>query len=817
MIDYEHDLETAENELAVVEVELQDLQERKNVLLDKIAELKAVLCQQEECKEQQHNKAWEGTDFPWTKELETILRNVFKLNSLRPMQRQTMNATLSKQDCLLIMPTGGGKSLCFQLPALVDKALTLVVSPLVSLMEDQQMALELLGVPSAMLNAATGKDDLKRIQDDMVKPNGELRLLYVTPEKLAKSKRFMNRLEKCYAVGHLARIVIDEVHCCSQWGHDFRPDYKFLGIMKRQFPSAPILGLTATATIKVLEDVKKILSIPKSLLFKASFNRPNLYYEVCVKPSTQKDFMDALYRLISRRFSGQSGIIYCFSRKDSEEVTVDLQSRGLKVGCYHADVDAASRSRVHRRWLSGEIKIVVATVAFGMGIDKPDVRFVIHHSLSKSMENLYQESGRAGRDDQRSDCIVFYRLADVARQSSMVFTEMTGLQNLHGIIRYCIDVSSCRRSLIARHFGEMWDSSHCNNMCDHCDKSRNKGKIEQKDVTKYCVGVLSILKAAADTEQRVTTAKLVDAWYGRGAASLKVNSVAVPPFDKETAERILAHLLIHDYLQEDFHFTAYSTICYVVPGSKAKLLQNNSAKVIMDFQSKTSAKAVKAASVSAPSSTSSPRSSSATKPLAAGNSPALSTSKITQSSASKVDRAKEKPKLVIVNKDKTFFSDSASPLSAQTSCNKDGNKQNSVLKISSTYPDSKSVTNKLTDEKVNGSSFVDNCDLNFDDSDEGNFKQIPLKARRIVEKVRSGNKMGKSIRVDSSLNADKQQEKRKRAAYFHESDSDSEDHDNRKRVKRSSSEVDILMLQQNPPKKHHPIIVSDEDSDENSC
>ncbi|CAG5119489.1 unnamed protein product [Candidula unifasciata] len=819
MTDYEQELETTESELAVVEIELQDLQERRNVLLDKIAELKAILSQQEDCKEQQNSKAWDGTDFPWTPALEKILRSVFKLNSLRPMQRQTMNATLSKQDCLLIMPTGGGKSLCFQLPALVDKGLTLVVSPLVSLMEDQQMALEHLGVPSAMLNAATSKGDLMRIQDDMVKPNGELRILYVTPEKLAKSKRFMNRLEKCYAVGHLARIVIDEVHCCSQWGHDFRPDYKFLGIMKRQFPGAPILGLTATATIKVLEDVKKILSIPKSLLFKASFNRPNLYYEVYEKPSTQKDFMDELYRLISRRFSGQSGIIYCFSRKDSEEVTSDLQSRGVKAGCYHADVDAASRSRVHRMWLSGEIKIVVATVAFGMGIDKPDVRFVIHHSLSKSMENLYQESGRAGRDDQRSDCIVFYRLADVARQSSMVFTEMTGLQNLHGIVRYCIDVSSCRRSLIAHHFGEMWDSSHCNNMCDHCDKSRNKGSIEKKDVSKYCVDVLSILRAAADTDQRMTTAKLVDAWYGRGAASLKVKSVAVPPFSKETAERVLAHMLIHDYLQEDFHFTAYSTICYIVPGSKAKLLQNNSAKILMDFQVKTAKKA----SVDVPNNSSAVSSPSATKPLISGDSSALSVSKRTPSSASKGASTKEKPKLVIVNKDKSFLNDSTSSVSDQASHNKDNTKQNCVLKKSSTYPNSKTATNKQTDDKFNGLSIIDNCDLNFGDSDEGNFKQIPKKARRTAERVHSAKKFEKSVSAISSLNSDRRPEKRKKKAYsyFPESDSDdAEDQDSdRKRMKQSFSEiqtgneVDALVLQQDPPKKHGPIIVSDEDDD----
>ncbi|GFO18139.1 ATP-dependent DNA helicase q1-like [Plakobranchus ocellatus] len=578
MDQYVKELEKVEVQLAEVEDELQDLLAKQASLIERRAELQAYIDQTNDIEQQQKAQSWEGTDFPWSSDLDEKLKSVFKLSSLRPMQRQTMNATLSKEDTLLIMPTGGGKSLCFQLPALIDKGLTLVVSPLVSLMEDQLMALEQLGVAAALLNAASSKEDVKFVQDEMVNERAKLKLLYVTPEKLAKSKRFMNRLEKCYSLGRLARIVIDEVHCCSQWGHDFRPDYKFLGIMKRQFPATPILGLTATATTSVLDDVKKILNIPRAFLFKTSFNRPNLFYEVRQKPSSQKETMDEMYHLIQKRFHNLSGIIYCFSRKETEEVTVDLMSRGIKAGCYHADMDAKSRSRVHRSWLCGEIQVVVATVAFGMGIDKPDVRFVIHHSISKSMENLYQESGRAGRDDKRADCIVLYRFADVARQSSMVFTEQTGLQNLHGIVKYCIDMASCRRCVIASHFGEVWDISHCNSMCDNCVLSSKKGAPSARDVTKYCQDVLTILDSAAATEQRVTSAKLVDAWYGRGPASLKVKDVSVPPLDKDTAERVLAHMLMKGFIQEDFHFTAYSTICYVVAGKQTKRLQNDKMK-----------------------------------------------------------------------------------------------------------------------------------------------------------------------------------------------------------------------------------------------
>uniref|UniRef100_A0A2C9JYD4 ATP-dependent DNA helicase n=1 Tax=Biomphalaria glabrata TaxID=6526 RepID=A0A2C9JYD4_BIOGL len=578
---YKNELCKVESELSLLEVELQELLERQSSLVNRRAELKLILEQSELDNQQNKHIKWEGTDFPWTAELDNKLKSVFKLNELRSMQRQTMNATLAKEDCLLIMPTGGGKSLCFQLPAVISKGLTLVISPLVSLMEDQQMALELLKIPSAIFTSATSKEEAKHIQEDMVNTKGHLKLLYVTPEKLAKSKRFMNRLEKSYAINHLTRIVIDEVHCCSQWGHDFRPDYKFLGILKRQFPNAPILGLTATATINVLEDVKKILNIPRALLFRASFNRPNLFYEVQEKPATQKDTMDKIFHLINKRFRGQSGIIYCFSRKDSEEVATDLKSRGIKAGCYHADMTAQSRSAVHRKWLSGDVQVVVATVAFGMGIDKPDVRFVIHHSISKSIENLYQESGRAGRDGQRSDCIVLYRLADVTRQSSMVFTEQTGLPNLYGIVQYCIDVAKCRRSLIARHFGEVWESAQCDKMCDHCDRAQCQVKV--KDVTHYCKDLISILDAAAATQQRVTSAKLLDAWYGRGPAGVKVKSIAAPSLAKDQAERIVAQLVVEGYLREDFHFTAYSTICYIIPGPKAKLLRNGGVKVEIDF------------------------------------------------------------------------------------------------------------------------------------------------------------------------------------------------------------------------------------------
>ena len=250
---------------------------------------------------------WERGDFPWTSNVKKILRSTFKIDQFRPLQASCINATLSSKDTFLIMPTGAGKSLCYQLPAVVNPGLTLVISPLVSLMEDQLLAVRRLGIEAATLNASTPQADVSRVHSTMVDEKGSLKILYVTPEKIAKSKRFMSKLEKCYEIGGLSRIVIDEVHCASQWGHDFRPDYKILGILKRQFPFVPLLGLTATATATVLEDIKQILCLKECLLFRASYNRANLVYEVRLKKSSHRAQMEALCALIKRRFPSMSG------------------------------------------------------------------------------------------------------------------------------------------------------------------------------------------------------------------------------------------------------------------------------------------------------------------------------------------------------------------------------------------------------------------------------------------------------------------------------------------------------------------------------
>ncbi|XP_071493207.1 ATP-dependent DNA helicase Q1-like [Diadema antillarum] len=570
-------LEEVTQELEHVERQIQRLLEKQQRLLERKAQLERQANRLQELGSQEGATGWDKSDFPWSPKLLSVRESVFGIREFRPLQEETMNASLSGRDVILLMPTGGGKSLCYQLPALVSKGFTLVVSPLVSLMEDQTMALEDLGVSATVLSSNTTPESVKEIHRQMIDGRSGLKLLYVTPEKIAKSKRFMACLEKAYKAKFLARIAIDEVHCCSQWGHDFRPDYKILGLLKRQFPEAPILGLTATATIDVLEDVKSILGLQGCQIFRAGFNRPNLFYEVRPKPSKQAECMEELVKLVDGEFKGQSGIIYCFSRKDAESVAEGLKQRGIRAHPYHAMLDAQYKSSVHRQWKQNKIQVVVATVAFGMGIDKPDVRFVIHHSISKSMENYYQESGRAGRDDRPAKCIVFYGLADVFRQSTMVVTEQTGQEKLYNMIAYCVSPAMCRRRLIGRHFGERWkNASQCNNMCDVC---RSGVQAAEKDITLHVQRICKILDQRAREETRITALKLLDELMSKKG---------VAPLDKDVAktmkisdyEHIIAHLLLEGYLKEDFHFTPYNTISYVVPGSKARLVSSNPPRTV---------------------------------------------------------------------------------------------------------------------------------------------------------------------------------------------------------------------------------------------
>nr|XP_043629447.1 ATP-dependent DNA helicase Q-like 2 [Erigeron canadensis] len=573
-------------ELLNVELELQDVQDEIKRLLDKQeklyekqSELKAVLenCQELENPEKDNAipqvENWSGS-FEWDNEADDIRFNIFGIPTYRANQKEIINAIMSGRDVLVIMAAGGGKSLCYQLPALLRQGIALVISPLLSLIQDQVMGLTALGISASMLTSTTSKENEKFIYKALEKGEGDLKVLYVTPEKVSKSKRFVSKLEKCHHAGRLSLISIDEAHCCSQWGHDFRPDYKNLGILKTQFPNVPVIALTATATKKVQLDLMEMLNIPKCVKFVSTVNRPNLFYMVRDKSSVGKSVIDDIAEFIQSSYTNkESGIVYCFSRKECEQVAKELRERGVSADHYHADMDVNAREKVHMRWSNSKLQVIVGTVAFGMGINKPDVRFVIHHSLGKSMETYYQESGRAGRDGLPSECLLYFRSADVPRQSSMVFYENSGLQNLYDMVRYCQSKRECRRSAFFKHFAE--PVQDCNGMCDNCAFSC---EFKEIDASGHARAIVSLLQEIQEMDQRATMLQLVD--------KFKVKNKEVGfELKKDELEQLVIQLILHRVLKEEFSHTAYATNAYVTLGPLAKHVLHGKKNITLEVTS----------------------------------------------------------------------------------------------------------------------------------------------------------------------------------------------------------------------------------------
>nr|XP_026690193.1 ATP-dependent DNA helicase Q1-like isoform X1 [Ciona intestinalis] len=517
---------------------------------------------------------WSSKNFPWSAELDKTLQDVFQIKHFHPVQLQAINSTMSKCDVLLIMSTGGGKSLCFQLPAIISKGITLVVTPLVSLMEDQVLNLKQYGIKAHMLKADSSMDDVMEVYDSMKSPNPQVKLVYVTPEKISKSKQFMSHLDKCYKSGNLSRIAIDEVHCVSQWGNDFRPDYKMLGILKRLYPSTPIIGLTATSTNKVTFDTKQLLNIPDCLVFRTPLVRKNLFYEVRPKPTTHQKVVQDIVTTIQENFKGESGIIYCISCRNCTDVCNSLIKSGIRAAVYHARCSAKKKSEVHQQWLNNEIQVICATVAFGMGINKPQVRFVIHHSISKSVENYFQEAGRAGRDGKPSLCLLYFGFWDVFRQTSMVFRERTGTENLSKVVKFCHNLKTCRVELLANHFGEVNEQCQSPGMCDVCS---NLQKTTKKDVTEPCKVLLRLIKSNSMDGNRLTGIQLVDA----AIRDSKNRKTKWKDLSRHEWQRIVFDMLVNGFLREDYHLTSRSTIVYLTYGRNVRFLLNN--KVMLDL------------------------------------------------------------------------------------------------------------------------------------------------------------------------------------------------------------------------------------------
>jgi len=433
-----------------------------------------------------------------------ILRDTFGYPSFRGAQQAIVEHVVGGGDALVLMPTGGGKSLCYQIPALMRQGVGIIVSPLIALMQDQVEALKQLGVPAAFLNSSLEAEEAREVSRQLMR--GELKLLYVAPERLL-TEGFLNLLERLQQDNHIALFAIDEAHCVSQWGHDFRPEYRALTVLHERFPSVPRIALTATADAPTRSEIVERLSLEHAEQFVSSFDRPNIRYRVTLKDNARKQ----LQAFLETEHPDDAGIVYCLSRKKVEETAAWLKEQGWDALPYHAGLDASTRSKNQKKFLREEGVIMVATVAFGMGIDKPNVRFVAHLDLPKSMEGYYQETGRAGRDGLPANAWMAYGLGDVVSMRQMLLSgdapeerKRVELQKLDALLGFC-ESTTCRHQTILRYFGEEHPGE-----CGECDNCLSP--VDTWDATKAAQMALSCVYR---TGQRFGVVHLIDVLLGK--------------------------------------------------------------------------------------------------------------------------------------------------------------------------------------------------------------------------------------------------------------------------------------------------------------
>lgn len=482
-------------------------------------------------------------------DLYAALKKYFGFTQFKGLQEEVISGILRNEDTFVVMPTGGGKSLCYQLPALIKDGTAIVVSPLIALMKNQVDALRAVSSEDGIahvLNSSLNKTEVKKVKSDI--KDGITKLLYVAPESLTKEENinFLNSVP-------ISFVAIDEAHCISEWGHDFRPEYRNLRkIIERIGDNIPIIGLTATATPKVQEDILKNLGIQQANTFKASFNRPNLYYEI--RPKTKN--VDSDITRFVKQNEGKSGIIYCLSRKRVEELAQTLQVNGIKAVPYHAGLDAKTRVKHQDRFLMEDADVVVATIAFGMGIDKPDVRFVVHNDIPKSIESYYQETGRAGRDGGEGHCLAFYSYKDIEKLEKFMSGKPVAEQEIgHALLQEVVafaETSMSRRKFILHYFGEEFDNAtgEGGEMDDNMRYPKKRHEAQDE--------VMTILNVIAKTNQRYKSKEVVNVLVGNVNALIKSHRTDTQDFfgigsDKESEYwmALLRQVLVTGFLRKD--------------------------------------------------------------------------------------------------------------------------------------------------------------------------------------------------------------------------------------------------------------------------
>lgn len=482
-------------------------------------------------------------------DLHKELKKYFGFNQFKGLQEQVVKSIIQGQNTFVIMPTGGGKSLCYQLPALALEGTAIVVSPLIALMKNQVDAIRSLGSEvgvAHVLNSSLTKTEVNQVKKDIL--DGVTKMLYVAPESLTKEE-YINFLREV----KLSFVAIDEAHCISEWGHDFRPEYRNLkGIIKQLGDDIPVIGLTATATPKVQEDILKNLDMSDANVFKASFNRANLFYEI--RPKTKNVEADII-RFIKQN-KGKSGVIYCLSRKKVEDIAQLLQVNGISAVPYHAGLDAKTRAKHQDMFLMEDVDVVVATIAFGMGIDKPDVRFVIHHDIPKSLESYYQETGRAGRDGGEGHCLAYYAYKDIEKLEKFmsgkpVAEQEVGFALLQEVVAYA-ETSMSRRKYLLHYFGEEFDEVNGEG-ADMDDNVRNpKKKVEAKDEVQL------LLKVVRDTNEKFKSKEVIFTLLGKVNAIIKAHKIDANPlfgkgskFDEKYWMALIRQVLVNGLIKKD--------------------------------------------------------------------------------------------------------------------------------------------------------------------------------------------------------------------------------------------------------------------------